>query len=147
MSVSHSFSTITYPDETLSWFHFLCKNIEVRRDPTRPGQVAVNNREAWLKGEDSPLPQADYTYHRSGFFLRAQADKSATLVCFGATPEVKHRLEEFVQAGAWSDALNEPNILLDIVLDGIFLEVDKTVWSMRSVFGPIEHVSRDRPSP
>jgi len=92
------------------------------------------------------LPHADYSYHRSGFFLRFAPGDSVTLVCFGATPRVTDRLHAFINGGRWEDALAEPHVLFDIVLDGLFLEVDATVWNMNQVFGGMEHVSQTNKS-
>ena len=35
----------------------------------------------------------------------------------------------------------ESYILLDLIMDGLYLEVDENVWSMNKIFGALEHVS------
>lgn len=92
-----------------------------------------------------PLPQADYSWVRSGYFLRTCENGFTTLVCFGVTPKVRERLEVFLQGGSISDAIAEPYILLDLILDGLWREVDQCVWNMNEILGPLEHVSYRKP--
>jgi hypothetical protein len=140
-SVSHSFGSMRDAQGTCSWFHFLCKNIEVNLRG-RHGQPEVDNRAARMGFHPAEsLPQADYSWHRSGFFLRRTLQGNITLVCFGATPKVVFRLGEFIEARSWSNVAIEPYMLFDLILEGLYREVDATVWSMGTVFGPLEHVS------
>ncbi|KAM5353868.1 hypothetical protein ACJ41O_000518 [Fusarium nematophilum] len=137
-SVSHSFGRSTDTHGSSSWFHFLCKNIDVRQDGASAPEV--DNRAARMGYHISTLPQADYSWHRAGFFLRVENDGSTALVCFGATPRVRHRINEFVAAKAWKHVATDPYILFDLVFDALYFEVDDTVWKMNSVFGPLEHL-------
>lgn len=139
-SVSHSFRRSTDRRGTSTWFHFLCKNIDIKQDGRNAPEV--DNRAA-TEGYHAPptLPQADYSYYRSGFFLRANLDGNVTLVCFGPTPKVQQRLREFISNQAYGDVPLEPYILFDLLLDGLHLDVDSTVWKMNHVFGSLEHVS------
>lgn len=93
-------------------------------------------------GRHTPLPQADYSYVRSGFFLRTASGGGTTLTCFGASPHVESRLRRFIaRSASHNNAITEPYVLLDIVLDGLFHDVDDNVWKMNDVFGTFEHVS------
>lgn len=65
-------------------------------------------------------------------------------MCFGATPYVRERLEKWIESGAWDEVTGEPLALLDLVMDGLFREVDNAVWKMADVFGPMEYVSLPR---
>ena len=89
----------------------------------------------------SNLPQADYSWHRAGFFLRVDNGGSVTLVCFGATNRIRQRIGEFVAAKAWGDVKVDAYVLFDLLFDALYFEVDDTVWKMNTVFGPLEHVS------
>ncbi|RYO94508.1 hypothetical protein DL764_007827 [Monosporascus ibericus] len=89
----------------------------------------------------TPLPQADYSYLRSGFFLRTTAGAGTTLACFGASPRVRARLREFMAHPSRKDAIAEPYLLLDLIIDGLFQDVDNNVWNMRTVFGSLEHLT------
>lgn len=137
-SVSHSFGRSTDRLGSSTWLHFLCKNIDIRVD--QDGAPVVDNRAAAMGYHASGLPQADYSWHRSGFVLRVETDGCATLVCFGATPRVRRRLEEFIKAKAWQHVATDPYVLFDLVFDGLFFEVDDTVWKMNTIFGPLEHL-------
>ncbi|KAK4163932.1 hypothetical protein QBC43DRAFT_379090 [Cladorrhinum sp. PSN259] len=86
------------------------------------------------------LQSADYSWRRSGFFLSVDnTARAITLCCFGAGGKVEDRLNKFLKSSTWKQALEEPYVLLDIVLDGLYSEVDDTVWNMNSVFGALEH--------
>ncbi|KAH7112378.1 hypothetical protein EDB81DRAFT_670987 [Dactylonectria macrodidyma] len=124
-SVSHSFGRSTDRHGSSSWFHFLCKNIDVKREGTNA--PVVDNRAATMGYHISTLPQADYSWHRAGFFLRLENDGSTTLVCFGATPRVRHRINEFVAAKAWQHVKADPYVLFDLVFEGLYFEVDDTL--------------------
>jgi len=157
-SVSHSFGSLTSVDRHCAWFHFLCKHIRVAAIKTSAGLVpAVAHHptgfQPWAVSQDTAeialqnpsdsrvLPQADYSYTRSSFFLSASNTGAVTLCCFGASPQVQGRLKRFLKSPAWSQALVESYILLDLIMDGLYLEVDENVWSMNKIFGALEHVS------
>jgi len=61
-------------------------------------------------------------------------------VAFGADGPVRSRLERFLQSGGWKPVLDEPYILLDLVLEGLYLQVDENVWNMNAALGAVEHV-------
>ncbi|KJZ74737.1 hypothetical protein HIM_05854 [Hirsutella minnesotensis 3608] len=136
-SVCHSFGRRTDGHGSCSWFHFLFKNISVRHEPGKLPEI--ENRAAKPKFPPSTLPQADYSWLKSSFFLRQHQDGSSTLVCFGALPRVRHRLGLFIDSGNWHDVGLNPHVLFDVVLEGLYSEVDETVWNMNVVFGPLEH--------
>ncbi|KAF4980286.1 hypothetical protein FZEAL_3657 [Fusarium zealandicum] len=137
-SVSHSFGRSTDRHGSSTWFHFLCKNIDVKQDGANAPEV--DNRAATMGYHISNLPQADYSWHRAGFFLRVDNDGSITLVCFGVVPRVRQRINEFVAAKAWQHVATDPYILFDLIFEALYFEVDDTVWKMNSVFGPLEHL-------
>ncbi|KAJ4176763.1 hypothetical protein NW767_015339, partial [Fusarium falciforme] len=137
-SVSHSFGRCIERFGSSSWFHFLCKNIDVKQEGTKVPEI--DNRAVTMGYHISTLPQADYSWHRAGFFLRVENDGSTTLVCFGATPSVIHRINEFVAAKAWQHVATDPYILFDLVFEALYFDVDDTVWKMNNVFGPLEHL-------
>ena len=143
-SVSHSFGAITDAGGTSTWFHFLCKNVNVSNNPRKLGVVYHAGADLSARQHSNgqaPLPQADYSYIRSGFFLRTTTS-GTTLTCFGATPHVRRRLHLLTsRTASRRDVVSEPYVLLDIILDGLFHDVDDNVWSMNTVFGAFEHVS------
>ncbi|KAH7308139.1 hypothetical protein B0I35DRAFT_483417 [Stachybotrys elegans] len=144
-SVSHSFCRQTDTHgaggslRTRSWFHFLCKNIKIRKD--KDGQSHVINHTGGSQGfAPSNLPQADYTWLRSGFFLKVGDEgRDVVLACFGATANVQRRLKDFVATGRWDDVTADAYILFDLILEGLYLDIDEGVWNMNTVFGPLEH--------
>ncbi|KAJ2979196.1 hypothetical protein NUW58_g7265 [Xylaria curta] len=143
-SVSHSFGAISDSSSTRTWFHFLCKNISIVQEPGTSPRIAYNagadagSRRYGHPGRP-PLPQADYSWLRSGYFLRTYENGCTTLACFGATLRVREQFEAFVRGDSVGDAIAEPYILLDLILDGLWREVDQQVWNMNDVLGPLEH--------
>ncbi|KAH7144514.1 hypothetical protein B0J13DRAFT_595924 [Dactylonectria estremocensis] len=73
-SVSHSFGRKSDKNGFCSWFHFLCKDIDIR-----------------------------------------------------ALPRVSDRLNEFITSRSCDHVTNEPYILFDLILEGLFYEVDDTL--------------------
>ncbi|KAK6348033.1 hypothetical protein TWF718_005853 [Orbilia javanica] len=149
-TVCHSFGSQTLESGArFSWFHFLCKNLSIDRSGPFPEirnrvpiSSVLNEGEAignYDRQTVVELPQADYSWLRSGFVLRIEpAGNGATLVCFGATPYVRRRLEAWITSKSWLAVTGEPYALFDLVVDGLFSEVDATTWKMADVFRPIE---------
>ncbi|KND88993.1 hypothetical protein TOPH_06275 [Tolypocladium ophioglossoides CBS 100239] len=137
-SVCHSFSRRTDEDGgCCSWFSFLYKNISVKQGH---GQLPeVDQRVPSFGYGASTLPQADYSWLVSSFFLRVHDQGGVVLVCFGAPPEVRRVIEKFVDNRKWNDVKKHPYVLFDLVLEGLYTVVDEMVWNMNSIFGPLEH--------
>lgn len=140
----HSFSRRTDADGCCSWFSFLYKNISIKQGHGRLPEV--DQRVPGFGHGTHALPQADYSWLVSSFFLRVHEDGGVVLVCFGAPPEVRRRIEGFLDSGKWHDVKANPYVLFDLVLEGLYLAVDEMVWNMNAIFGPLEHVSC-RPTP
>lgn len=144
-SVSHSLGTHTDPDRgSCLWFHFLCKHVHVvKTTPTpsimyHPG-ADLTKRNGWFEMHRPRPANTDFSYVRAGFFLRTEKSGEVTLVCFGAPITVRSRMEKFLDARAWGDVAVEPYVLLDLVLEGLYREVDENVWNIADVLGPLEH--------
>lgn len=56
-------------------------------------------------------------------------------------PSVRSRIGQFTESRLWDDVVVNPYILFDLVIEGLFFDVDKMVWNMNKIFGPMEHVS------
>ncbi|KAH7160583.1 hypothetical protein B0J13DRAFT_644396 [Dactylonectria estremocensis] len=125
LSVSHSFGRSSGQAGSCHWFHFLCKNIDIRQKGTSAPEVG--NLTAAPGYPIDSLPQADYSWNRAGFFLRVDPEWCVTLVCFGATPGVMDRLNEFIAAKAWGNVTDDPYILFDLVFEGLYYDVDDTL--------------------
>ncbi|KAK6523504.1 hypothetical protein TWF281_001484 [Arthrobotrys megalospora] len=153
--VAHSFGTQSHRDGSFcAWFHFLCKNIDVNFSGTSPrieNRVRLTSTSPklfrngnWSRksgSEIKDLPQADFSWLRSGFFLKVEPvdrGKGITLICFGATPHVRKSLEMWIESKQWDSIHETPLSLLDLVVEGMFREVDTTIWKMGHVFGPME---------
>ncbi|PHH89226.1 hypothetical protein CDD83_6458 [Cordyceps sp. RAO-2017] len=133
----HNFGSRLDAHGHCSWFQHLFKNIHVRQDPGKLPEV--DNRAASPGHPLSTLPQADYSWIKSCFFLRRYEDGSTILVCFAAPPQVARRIDLFTDTGSWGDVQANPYVLFDMVLEGLFLQVDEMVWNMAAVCGPLEH--------
>ena len=136
----HSFGKRTTATGFKSWFHYLCKNIELTQIDN--GRTAVRNRAAELGYLPTPQsPNADYSWQRAGFFLSSREDEDVTLVCFGVPHRVRARLDEFFSLQAWGDVGSCPYILFDLVLDGLYFEIEATLRNLTKISGFHEHVS------
>ncbi|KAL3963530.1 hypothetical protein ACCO45_000534 [Purpureocillium lilacinum] len=124
-SVCHSFASRTDRHGTCSWFHFLFKNITIRHEPGKMPEVDLRIPGRWQQGGAS-LPQADYSWLVASFFMRVHTHGE--------------RFEEFVDSCGWDDVQTNPYVLFDVLLEGLYFEVDKMVWNMNTIFGPLEHV-------
>lgn len=114
--VCHSFGTRTNEQGFAAWFHYLCKAVE-------------------------PALAARHRWYKSAFFLRKDQHGNVTLVLFGPTPGVRERLDQFIAAKSWHDVEAEPLALFDLVLDGLFREIDATVWKLLHEISGLENVS------
>lgn len=145
-SVSHSLGTQTDAERgSCLWFHFLCKHVHVVKTTPTPSIMYhagadLTQRNGWFEMHRRRPANTDFSYVRAGFFLRTEKSGETTLVCFGAPLTVRSRIEKFLDARAWGDVAVEPYVLLDLVLDGLYREVDENVWNIADVLGPLEHV-------
>ncbi|KAI0156197.1 hypothetical protein BJ166DRAFT_352024 [Pestalotiopsis sp. NC0098] len=141
-SVSHSFGTRTDPDGYCAWFRSLSKDTSFLNEP-RPavgrGHQAMNQS---TQGSSlhMPHPMEDYRYNKSSFFLRISAvDSRVTLVCFGASPSVRQSLQHFIVNGPHEVASIAPLLLFEVTLQGLFRDIDESVWNLGDAFGPLEY--------
>ena len=107
--------------------------MEINDDPIRE---LVEQLAAPSAAAATPPRQASYAYLKSAFALRKTSMGEIVLLCFNATNEVRDRLKKFTEfSAAWTDVLSEPYALFDLVIEGLYKEVDTNVWSMNRVFG------------
>jgi len=148
-SVARSFGSKTYSDGSeCLWYHFLCKNINTEQDPLKPQYVTIKNPvyKPNFKGQS----QADFSWIRAAFFLKfenAKTDdedpsvkKSITLICFGASESLFERFSRLRERAEWNEALQDPIVLFDIVLDELYLQLDGVSWNLNEVYGDMERV-------
>jgi len=134
----HSFAKRSTSAGFNSWFHYLCKNIELTENDQ--GGTSVRNRAAELGYLPAPeSPNADYSWQRAGFFLSSRKDEDVTLVCFGVPYRVRARLDEFFSLQAWEDVGSCPYVLFDLVLEGLYFEIETTLQNLTQISGFHEH--------
>lgn len=164
MSCLVFFTTLKWCPIIGSWFHYLCKNIDIRT--LRPDQESDNIASPAVAEivethheNHVPLSQDNWTWLRSAFFLKCGpyprkasvvgGDGSGeecyspcvTLICFGASSALRMRFEKLASRPDWKQCLGAPYALFVVVLDQIFLEMDDQAWRLAGVFRGIEHVS------
>lgn len=149
-SVARSFGSKANPDGSeCLWFHFLCKNINTERDPDKPDHVTIKN--PVFKSNAKAQSQADFSWIRAGFFLKIESpkvdfidpnlrNKPITLLCFGASEALIGRFHSIQNREEWKEALEDPYVLLDIVLDELYLQLDGISWNLGEVYGNMERV-------
>ena len=157
---------VTIADNDLgSWFHFLCKNINTIYEN---GVLKIHNPPPSLEqsGKIPRQSQADFSWIRAGFMLKSEQLKrqpnprnksrssssstrthvndSVTLICFGAPHSLVDRFENLVKDSGCEDALQDPYVLFDLVLDELYKLVDDITWRLSEIFGKIESVRNFR---
>jgi Mg2+ and Co2+ transporter CorA len=167
-SVAHSFGTRAGLDGSESaWFHFLCKNITTARSLSNTEHVEIKD---YIRFNEKDQSQADYSWIRAGFYLKidpppvkadattqqvnssepteknAKDTGSATLICFGASDALVNRFKRLLKHPDWNDAVEDPYILFDIILDELYLQVDGIAWTLQEVFSGTERRIFDRAS-
>lgn len=133
---------------TATWFHFLCRRPNIE-EYERLRKRDYGNRDGMY------LSQWD----RFALFMRVQHSKEAKdsgdedhgqpeeqaprveLVLFGAEDDMKTRLRQLVGSEGWKEVLRDPYILLDVILDELYLSMDRNVQDVSRLFGAIESVS------
>lgn len=133
-STNHSFSRRSDDNNGFnSWFRFSCISAPfIGTDDESPdGEDDAT--------EGATLPEK-YPKRESAFFLQASNDTSITLVCFGAGPGVRRRVNDLIKSQGWTDVGINPQILFDVALEGLHEEVDDTAWRIEEEFAPLEQV-------
>jgi hypothetical protein len=71
-----------------------------------------------------------------------------TLICFGPFEQLEVRFRRLLtdEHRRWEQALSEPYTLFSVVLDELYKEMDKIVWSLGDLFSAIEQVSLSQKS-
>ena len=151
-SVARSFGSKANPDGSeCLWFHSLCKNINIEPNLDKPGHVTIKNPVE--KSNVKEQSQADFSWIRAAFFLRVEGpkiditnpnltNKPTTLLCFGASEALKERFTNLQNRIEWKEALEDPHVLVDIVLDELYLQLDGISWKLSEVYGNTERVRR-----
>jgi hypothetical protein len=149
-----------------SWFHYLCKNVPVANRLLPEGRQVLEVTNEHQIQNTHALRQADYSWLRSAYFLKCfpkssksqtedsespsnassatlgLPNRNVTLLCFGAPPSLQVKFKRLLKSWHWEDALNDPFILFQLVVDELFLQLDKTAWNLSAAFGNLEHVRR-----
>ncbi|KAK0649823.1 hypothetical protein B0T16DRAFT_389800 [Cercophora newfieldiana] len=136
-SVSHSFGSRTLPTETCLWFHFLCKDIDIKSD--QKGKVWLGQNKTY---GNKPNAAEDYAYVKSGFVINCSLEPgsggsspgSTTLVCFGATPNVRSRLDKFTDSVDKELACTQPYLFFAPILSGLHADLDDMAWNLNEIF-------------
>jgi hypothetical protein len=79
-------------------------------------------------------------WDRFGLFMRVN-QPGVSLTLFGAGEDMKIRLRELLGHERWEEVLADPYVLLDVILDELYLQMDRNVQDVSRLFGNIESVS------
>lgn len=144
--------------EAGAWFHFLCKNIQIK-------SKTVNGIDMFEIVKENPAPnvqllsQESHGWLRSGYFLTISErsrlvsnqgtsttnsvpqPRPITLICFGETKSLVARFRRFLKTPSWIDILEQPYILMDLVMCELYAQVDQVAWNLNTVFGSLEKVT------
>ena len=102
---------------------------------------------AWLKpgfllkvkdqGE-LPTPSHSMTSESDHTLTQALEDPDVEMFCFGAPTTVRERFRTFKDIAACDDIMQDPYVLLEIVLEEMHKVMDRTAWMLSDVFGTVE---------
>ena len=153
---------------TYVWFHFLCKTVsiegnrivhqrEAAQDSNDPEQACINAQEQsqanfdWLKPgfvlkvrqpQGLPrVPSRTKTFSSNETMVAASAESSIELFCFGAPSSIGDRFRKLKDVAICDDLVQDPYVLLEVVLEEMYQVLDQTGWAISRVFGDIEIVS------
>lgn len=167
-NVSQSFAAQKDIDgTTYVWFHFLCKTVSVRgnrifhqRGATE-NNIGLNSRLINAQRQS----QADFSWLKPGFVLKvkgqpglprmpsrtrtsssdmtmasAPVESSVELFCFGAPESLGDRFRRLASVAICDDIVQDPYVLLEVVLEEMYKVLDSTGWDISRIFGDIETV-------
>lgn len=107
------------------------------------------------RGFDSETGIPLSLWDRFGVFMRVRHGRSSKepdsqqvesdlptveLTLFGAEGDMKTRLRQMVESEKWEELLRDPYILLDVILDELYLQMDRNVQDVSGLFSGIENV-------
>lgn len=166
--VSQSFAVRRDADGTIFvWFHLLCKNLAIFDEKIVHGQTVEHDvdMEEDHKKEALNHSNANFTWLKPGFVLKIKPTNTSApkpcrtstsssditlaavpvqakveLFCFGAPPGLRDRFQQLKLEGTCNEILQDPYMLLEIVLDEMHKVLDSTVRTLANVFGRIEIV-------
>jgi Mg2+ and Co2+ transporter CorA len=149
-SVTHSLKSNQNDDGSESlWFHFLCKNITVRTKDGNPRNLEIIDPAQRSDGRN--LSNDSHDWIRAGFFLNIanrsihrqseSTGRQITMICFGASESIIKRFRRLLDKPKWEEIIPRPYLLVDIVLNELYLKVDNLTWNLNGVFGNLEGVS------
>jgi hypothetical protein len=146
---------------TYVWFHFLCKDVtaangrivhvsEGERDARRRrAQHQSHANFAWLKpgfvlkikGQHGPgMPGRTRTSSSDATMAVALTRPRVELFCFGAPVALRDRFQNMMGVVICDDLLQDPYVLLEIVLEEMYKVLDSSGWTVSQIFGDMEMV-------
>lgn len=123
------------------------ENDQVRFGAQRQSQADFN----WLKSgfvlkvrkqQGMPrLPNRTRTSSSDATMAPALVEPSVELFCFGAPASLGDRFRRLAGVAICDDFVQDPYVLLEVVLEEMYKVLDRTGWDISHVFGEIETVS------
>jgi hypothetical protein len=110
----------------VAWTRFLCKDILPLDNSQHQHHESFHDNFRWIVCNT-------YLHVRSSTY-KDESKKSVTLFFFGAPPQVAQRFERLLRSDAWTDAVQEPYLLLALVYEQLFLLLDKAAWTLAGWF-------------
>lgn len=169
-NISQSFAAQNDIDgTTYVWFHFLCKTVTVEGNRIvhqRDSSSGFDNTGKASLGAQQQS-QADFSWLKPGFVLKLKMRKqpasprmasrtrtssseatmapesvepSIELFCFGAPASLGDRFRKLAGVAICDDIVQDPYVLLEVVLDEMYKVLDHTGWGISRVFGEVETV-------
>lgn len=169
-NISQSFAAQRDIDgTTYVWFHFLCKTVSFTKGQIVHQQdfAEDDNNVGRARAQAQLQSQADFTWLKPGFVLKvreqqslqmmpgrtrtsssdatmalASAESKVELFCFGAPASLGDRFRKLKDIAICDDLLQDPYVLLEVVLEEMYKILDGAGWTISTVFGDMEIVSQ-----
>lgn len=154
-NVSHAFGTSTAlrKDLEFAWFHFLCRNVEFDAEKLLQGKKEIRDlgylQDAHKSGQWKDDPRklwimCDFFLHIKPPSADDLAEKTVTLLCFGAPDNVFDRFEGLLERASWVDITQEPYLLFDLLFNELHEVYDQAVWKLSQAVNPAEKEALER---
>jgi hypothetical protein len=142
MSSNISISNLQRLNKKDSWFHFLCKNIEVQEAGDGVKRIVNRNRKV-----ANDFSQADYSWARCACCMKIQSNgmgryAEITLIVFsvGAGLELRDKIGALARNTSWQEVIEDPYYLFTVVLESLLGRITKIVEDFGGVFAQEENV-------
>jgi hypothetical protein len=150
-SASHASGISELPGGSgeIAWFHFLSRNPKtttIKTEATGEEQTQIEDLGYARKdpGAISMWVMCDFFLHVKRDLSDKQKAATVTLLGFGAPDEVLKRFTALIPDPGWTECMDEPSLLFDIIFDELHGIFDRTAWRLGAAIRPVEESTLEK---